>query len=169
MAPSADDRDDVEVLALVIASDGHAHRGRDGGRGVSRAEDVEIRLGAAQEGSQAVLAANGVQAVVPPREDLVDVGLVARVPHDAVAGGVEDVVQRHREFGDAQASPEVSPNLRDDIDEAFAHLAYEVRQLGTREPAHVRRSLDVVQNGHPKSLHLRFFAGPAIAGTEFLI
>ena len=131
-----------------------------------RAEDIEVRLGPAQEGSQAVLAADGVQAVVPPRENLVDVGLVARVPHDAVARRVEDVVQRHRELGDAQASPEVSPNLRDDIDKAFAHLAHEIRQLGTREPAHVRRSLDVVQNGHPISLHLRFFAFPRLPGPN---
>ena len=144
-----DDRDDVEVLTLVIASDGHPDRGRDGGRGVSRAEDVEVRLGTAQEGSQPALAANGVQLVVAPRQDLVDVGLVARVPHHPVAGRVEHVVKRHRELGDAQASSEMSADLRHDIDQALAHLANQVGQLGPRQLAHVPRLLDVVQDRHP--------------------
>ena len=69
----ADHRDDIEVLALVVAANGHAHRGGDRGGGVSGAEDVVLRLDPPQEGSQPILAANGVQVVVSPREDLVDV------------------------------------------------------------------------------------------------
>ena len=92
-------------------------------------EDVVVRLVPPQEGGQSVPATDAVQAIVSSCQDLVDVRLMARVPHDAVPGRVEDVVEGNGELGDAEASPEVSPDLRHHIDQPLAHFANEIGEL----------------------------------------
>ena len=47
--PVADDRDDVVVITLDVARDGHSLRGRDGSPGVPCPELVVLGLGACEE------------------------------------------------------------------------------------------------------------------------
>ena len=51
--------------------------------------------------------------LAPAGQDLVRVGLVADVPHDAVVRRVEDVVQRDRELDRAEVRRQVAAGLRD--------------------------------------------------------
>jgi hypothetical protein len=73
-------------LALELGGHRHAQRGRDAGAGVRGAEGVVLALVAARKAADAALLAQRGMRVAPAGEDLVRVGLVADVPHQAVAG-----------------------------------------------------------------------------------
>src|SRR5207249_9404382 len=88
----ADDGDDVEVLALEVARDGHAVRGGDARAGVTRAEDVVLRLAAREEAADAAELPQRVEALAAPGEDLVHVRLMAGVPDELVARRIENAV-----------------------------------------------------------------------------
>ncbi len=108
-AAVADDGDHVVVPALEPVGDGHAQGGADGGAGMADPEGVVFALGTVGEGADAVLGADAGHPALAPGEDLVGVGLVADVPDQLVVGGVEDVVQRHRQFHGAQARRKMPP------------------------------------------------------------
>ena len=85
------------------------------------------------EARQAAGLAQGPDAVAPAGEDLVRVGLVADVPDDAVVGGVEHVVQRHRQLDHPQPRAEMPARDRDRVDHLGAHRIRHRLQL--RSPA----------------------------------
>ncbi len=68
-------------------------------------------------------------AVAPAGEDLVRIGLVADVPDQPVVGRVEHVVQRHRQFDDAEAGAEMAAGLGDGVDHLRAHFVGELLEL----------------------------------------
>ena len=61
-------------------------------------ERVVLTLFGSGEGTYASQLAIGKELVASPRQDLMAIGLVTYVPHDAVLGCIEHVVQRHRQF-----------------------------------------------------------------------
>ena len=93
------------------------------------AERVVFALGALGEAGQAAALAQGADAVAPPGEDLVRIGLVADVPDQLVVRRVEDVVQRHRQFDDAEAGAEMAAGLGDGVDRLGAQLVGQLPQL----------------------------------------
>mmetsp|Transcript_6569 Transcript_6569/g.27608 ORF Transcript_6569/g.27608 Transcript_6569/m.27608 type:complete len:481 (-) Transcript_6569:256-1698(-) len=144
----ADDGDAVVLgLFLLRLADRHAQRGRDGRRRVARAETVVVRLGALLEAREAALLAERGHAVAAAREDLVRVALVRDVPQDAVLGRVEDVVERDGELDDAERRAEMAARLGHLANDLPAQLVRELLELRRREPLHVRRHVDGVEQG----------------------
>ena len=125
----ADHGDDVVVAPRHVAGDRHAERGGDRGRGMRGAERVVLALGALGEAGQAAALTQRADAVAPPGEDLVRIGLVADVPDQLVVGRVEHVVQRHREFHDAEAGAEMAAGLGDGVDGLGTQFVGELAQL----------------------------------------
>ena len=101
----------------------------DRGRGVAGAHDVVRGLGDRAERRQPAVLADRAQLVAAAGEDLVRVGLVADVPEDLVARGVEQRVQRHRQLAGAEVGAEVPADLADRVDDVLAHLLGELREL----------------------------------------
>jgi hypothetical protein len=69
---------------------------------VAGAKGVVLRLGALGETRKAAGLPQRVHALAAASEDLVWVHLMAHVPDDRVVRRVEDVVERHGEFDDAE-------------------------------------------------------------------
>ena len=83
-----------------------------------------------------------------PGEDLVRVGLVADVPEDLVARGVQQRVQRDRQLAGAEVGAEVPADLADRVDDVLAHLLGELRELLLGEPVQVLGTVDVLEQAH---------------------
>ena len=68
------------------------------------------------------------------------VGLVADVPEDLVARGVEQRVQRDRDLAGAEVGAEVTADLADGVDDVLAHLLRDLLQLLVVEAVQVLRA-----------------------------
>ena len=85
-------------------------------------------------------------------EQLVHVGLVARVEHDAVARRVEDPVQRDRELHHAEVRAEMAAAARYRLDQEVADLSGQLRELLLVQALHVLRATDGLKQGHSRLL-----------------
>jgi hypothetical protein len=84
----------------------------------------------------------------------VDVHLVADVPDDTVAGGIEEAMEDDREFDNAEVAGEVTAaaDALDRIDERLADLAAKLVDFGSGEAAKVGRLVYTVEDrGHARS------------------
>jgi hypothetical protein len=88
-----------------------------------------VALRAARVAGQATALPQPLEALDPPGEHLVHVGLVAGVEDDGLARRLEDAVQRDRQLDAAQVGAEVAPGLGDAGDEGVADLGRQDRQL----------------------------------------
>src|SRR4029077_5475610 len=135
----------------------------DRGARVTHAEGVVFALGAAWEGRESAVLLDGVQPIPTPGEYLVGVGLMADVPDEPVARGVEDVVQSDRQLHGAEAGGEMPAAGADALDEKLAQLGGERGQFANAQAAQIRRAADrseqrvlVQRYGHRHvSLHKR--------------
>ena len=108
----ADHRDDLAAFFMLeVAPHGKAQARRDRGRGVRGAERVVVAFRTLGEAGQAAALAQGAYAVAPPGQDLVRIGLMADVPHQAVARRIKDVVKGNGKLKHAQAGPEMTAGL----------------------------------------------------------
>src|SRR3954463_8424848 len=143
----ADDRDDLARVGLA----GQAHallqadRVADRGRGVAGAHDVVLGLVDRAERGEALVLADRRELVAAAREDLVRIGLVADVPEDLVARGVEQRVQRDRELARPQVRPEVAADLADRVDDVRADLLGDLDERVLVERVKVLRAVDAVE------------------------
>ena len=97
------------------------------------AERIVLALGAAGEAGEAVLLAQGADAVAAAGQDLVRIGLVADVPDQAVVRGVEDGVEGDGQLDDAEAGAEMAAGHRDGVDHLGAQLVGQLAQLLARQ------------------------------------
>ncbi len=134
-----DDGHGIAVLAFDAGAHGHAERRRDAGGRMGRSESVELALRAARETTDATELAQRVHAVAPAGQDLVRVGLVAHVPHEAVFGGVEHVVQRQGELDGAEVGAEVATGARHALQQVGAQFVCQRQQLRAAQAAHIGR------------------------------
>ena len=74
---------------------------------MSDAKGVIGAFGTLGETREPLYLPHAVHAVASSGENFVWVGLMPYIPDDAVVGGVEDMVQRHREFDHAKPRAEV--------------------------------------------------------------
>src|SRR6185437_2723866 len=146
----ADHRDDLGVLSAarlahaLLDTDGVADRGRR----VAGAHDVVVGLGDRAERREPFVLADRRERVAAAGEDLVRVGLVADVPEDLVARGVQQRVQRDGQLAGAEVGAEVPADLTDRVDDVLAHLLGERRELLVGELVQVLGAVDVLELAH---------------------
>ena len=133
------------ALALEIAPHRHPQRRRDRRRRVRRAEGVVIALGAEGEARQAAALAQRADAVPPPGQDLVRIGLVADVPDQLVVRRIEQVMKRHRQLDDAKTGPQMTPGDRYRVDHLGPQLIRQLAKILLRQTAQIRGHIDLVE------------------------
>ena len=111
-------------------------------------DDVVLGLRLAGVAADAALLAELLEAGHPAGEQLVHVGLVAGVEHDAVARRVEDPVHGDGELDHAEVGPEVAAGPRAGPDEEVADLGGQLVELGCAQTPQVARGRDLLQ-AHP--------------------
>ena len=109
------------------------------------AERIVVALGALGEAGQAAAGAQGADAVAAAGQDLVRIGLMADVPDQAVARGVEDVMDGGGQFDDAEAGAEMAAGDRNGVDGFLAQLVGDLPDLLHLEPAQVVGRADGVE------------------------
>ena len=95
-----------------------------------------------QNGARPLVLADRLEPVAAAGEDLVRVGLVADVPEDLVARGVEQAVQGDGELAGAEVGAEVAADLADHVDDQLADLLGDLLQLLVVEALEVGRAVD---------------------------
>ncbi len=141
----AEDRDDLELLAVDVARRRHAQGGRDRGRGVAGAEGVVRAFGALEEAGDALLLPERLHPRVAPGQELVRIALVPHVPDQLVLRRLEDVVQCDRQLDDPEAGADVAAGSRADVDHPGAEVGGEDAQLVARERPKVGGGIDAVE------------------------
>ena len=139
MRTVADDGDDLPVLALQAARHRHAEPGRDRRRGMSGAERVVLAFGTTREAGQAAALAHGANAIAPPGEDLVRIGLMADIPDQPVARRVEHRVEGDGQLDHAERGAEVAAGDGNRIDRLGTQFCGELLQLFGRQIAQIGR------------------------------
>jgi len=110
------------LLALEIAGDGKAEAGGNRGGGMAGAEGIVFAFGALGETGQPPALAQRAHAGAATGENLVRIGLMADVPDQLVARGVENIVQRHRQFNDTEVGAEMAARHGNDVDHFLAQF-----------------------------------------------
>ena len=141
----ADDADDVARFARNTARHRHAEAGRDRRGRMRRAEGVVLALGPLGEAVEPAGLADGANLVAPPGDDLVRVGLMPHVPDQAVAGGVEHMVEGDRQLDHAEACTQVAARHRDRVDGLGTKLSGNLLEFLDREAAQVFGAVHAVQ------------------------
>ena len=143
--PVADDRDHMVVAVRQIARHRHAEAGGDRGRGMGRSECVVFAFRALGETAQASALPQRADPIAPSGQDLVRVGLVADVPDDAIGRRVEHVVERHRQFDDAEARAQMPAGHRDRADRLGAQFVGDLGEVASAQLAQISRRADLIQ------------------------
>ena len=86
----------------------------------------------------------GVKVVLAARQYLVAVGLMAHIPHYAVVGGIEHVVQGNRQFHHAQRRCEMTWIFGQFLNNVAAQLGAQPGQLSHVQTTQVAWILYVV-------------------------
>ena len=105
-------------------------------------ERVIFAFGALGETGQAAALAQGPDAVAPAGEDLVWIGLVPDIPDQPVPRRIEHMMQRDRQFDDAEAGPKVPTGDRDCTDRLRAQLVGQLPQGRLWKAAQVVRAAE---------------------------
>ncbi len=100
-------------------------------------------LSARLEAAQTPVLAQGGEPLLAAGEQLVGIGLVAHIPDQPVAGGIEHVVEGQGEFDHAEAGRQVAAGAGHGGDDGLAQFAGRLFHLGHAEIAQVRGELTV--------------------------
>ena len=130
-----------------------------------RPERIVLALGPLGETRQAAALTQGTDAVAPTGEDLVWIGLVADVPDQPIARGVENPMQGHGQLDDAEAGAEMAPGHGHRVDGFLAQPSASWRSCFSGKR---RRSSGVTtwsRRGSGERIHASFspFASPLLA------
>ncbi len=142
-----DDGDPLKAVTQV-ASLGQTLRDRQSGPRMATVEDVVGRLRPAREAPDAIELAQRREALEPPGQELVRVGLVAGVPDDPVARRFEQSVEGDGQLDHAERRPEVPTGVRHRAHDGVADLDCQLRELDLVETAQVGGPLDGRQDRH---------------------
>ena len=121
----AKDTDDVLVALTLVTRGAHPEGGRERRARMACAEAVVLGLRAEREAVQAVGLADGVEAVLAAREQLVDIDLMAHIPDEFVLRRAEDAVQCDGEFHHAEVRAEMAAGLGELGDELTTDVCRE--------------------------------------------
>ncbi len=128
------------VLAHQVARDGEPGPRRNRRPGVRCTERIVFALRPLGETGQPVLLAQRPDAVAPPGQDLVRIGLVPDIPDQAVIRRVEHGMDRHGQLDHAKPGPKMPARHRNRADRFLAQLIGDLLQILSRSPAQVRRN-----------------------------
>ena len=132
-------------LALEAGRHRHAEARRNRGRRVRRAEGVVVALGPLGEAVEPARLADRADLVAPAGDDLVRVGLVPNVPDQAVARGVEHVMEGNRQLDHAKPRTQMAAGHRHRVDGLGPQLLGNLLQLLDGEIAQVFGALHAIQ------------------------
>jgi len=90
---------------------------------------VVFRLISPTKWGETVFFPDGMELIVSTGEDLVDIGLVTRIPNDLVPGRIKYVVEGDGQLGDPQTSAEMASDLGDHIDVPLPGLLGQLMEL----------------------------------------
>src|SRR6476469_1008305 len=110
--------------------------------------------------SRATAMPQGADAVAPPGQDLVRIGLVAHVPDELVVRRVEHLVQRDGELDYAEACAKVAAGHRDRVDGLLAKLRRKLRQVLVVQGA------QLLWSAHPVKQRRCMFGALQIPGNK---
>ncbi len=105
-----------------------------------RAERIIFTFAALGEARKPPACTHGANAIAATGQDLVRLALVANVPDQTVIGRVENIMDRGREFDDAQASAQMAAGYR--------NCRYGFSAQFIRELAKLRRGKIAKVRGH---------------------
>ena len=97
---------------------------------MARDEGVVTALVWLGKAGQAVQLPQGGKQLLPPRQGLVDVALVAHVEHQTVRGGVEHPVDGHGQLHGPQVGGQVAAGPGHAFDQKLPQLLTQLGQLG---------------------------------------
>ena len=112
---------------------------------MGRAERIVFAFGALGETIQPAPLAQGLDAITPPSQDFMGIGLMAHIPDQAVARRIEDMVERHRKLNNAETRPKVATGDRDRPDGLRPELIGKLLQILGGERTDARRVFDLIQ------------------------
>ena len=107
------------------------------------AKRVVVALTATGKPRQPAKLPQTVHAVAPARQDFVWVGLMAHIPHQAVFGGVENIVQGHRQLHRAKVGTQVSTGFGHRVKQVGTQLVGQCPELAFGQLAQVCGAVDV--------------------------
>ena len=111
------------------------------------AERIVFALGALGEAGQSAALPQGADAVAPPGQNLVRIGLMPDVPDQPVGRRVEHVMQRHRQFHHAKTGPQMPAGRGHRVDRLRTQLVRELAKLLRRQVLQVARLANAVEQG----------------------
>ena len=159
----SDNGNDAVVLALLVARDGHAERGGDGGGTMPGAEGVVGTLRTLGISADAALDSQRGKPVAPSREQLVGVALMADVPHHGILFEVVDSAQGDAQFDHTQRRGQVATVGGDGLNDSPADLGHEGLELFHRERSQVGR---IIHTGEQRALAPSYCIGHMMVPSE---
>ena len=112
---------------------------------MGRAKRIVLAFRTFGETGQSAFLTQRTNAIAPPGQDFMRIGLMPHVPDDPVGRRVEDVVKRHGQFDHAKSSAEMTSGLRNRIDQFGAQFRCHLREITRRQSPEVGGDPDVVQ------------------------
>src|SRR5262245_21841488 len=96
---------------------------------MARVEGIVFTLFTLTEPAQPSILPERMEPLPTPSQQLVCVGLIARVPHNLILGGVEQRVQGHGEFYHSKVRGQMPPDVGHHTDNLFSKLLAQDREL----------------------------------------
>ena len=144
--PVADDGHHVSAgMPRPACSHGHAQCGGYAVGGVPAGKRVVFAFQRGGEGAHAAHLAVGAELPSAACKYLVPIGLMAHIPHNAVFGSIENIVQRHRKFHHAKAGGKVAGVGGDLVDDVLTKFPTKFGQLLYAQFSQVGRIFNAAQ------------------------
>ena len=144
----SDHRDHMAAHALAQPRFGDTQRVAQGRRRVAVLDEVVLRFFAGRISGQAAGLAEPREIARAPRDDLVDVCLVAGVPDDRVLRAFEHSMQRKGELDHAEVRRQMPARTGGLLDQEGAHLFGELRQMRLVQLPKVSWGFDSLEDSH---------------------
>ena len=84
------------------------------------------------------------KSIAPAGDDFMGVCLMTNVPYKLVVLEVKHIMQRDRQFDNAEACAQMTRMLRHHFDDVLPDFAAQLRKLFRRQPLQIVRRIDLV-------------------------
>ena len=133
--------------ATLAETQRHPKGCTDRGTGVTDAKGIVLTFGTQRKGSWAFGRTDLRQLLASPCQDLMRIRLMTHIPDNAIVWSIEDMVQSHSEFDNAQTSAKMTARLANAVDKIFSQFTTERLQLSRAQLAQVRWGFNLIQQG----------------------